>query len=80
VSFTRSQLNEPAKADSAYFDKRGASVKNALVSELKNFWPTAADVWPKKFQYAERERERERERHNQGLSPTPCRLGRLATG
>lgn len=52
MSFTRSELQEQAEADRAYFDKRGASVKNALVSELKKFWPVAAGVWPTKFLYA----------------------------
>lgn len=53
MKFKRHDLEKQAKADEERFDAMGSSAKNALISELKKFWPIAADVWPTKFLYAE---------------------------
>jgi hypothetical protein len=53
MKFKRPDLEKQAKADEERFDGMGPSAKNALVSELKKFWPIAAEMWPTKFLYSE---------------------------
>jgi hypothetical protein len=49
VSFTRADLRDQLERDEAYFGGMRANAKNALVSEIKKFWPRAGDIWKSKF-------------------------------
>ena len=51
MKIKRVDLEKQAKLDNERFDRMGQSSKNALVSELKKFWPLASKVWPSKFLY-----------------------------
>lgn len=51
----RDDLRDQFQKDTDFFNDMPNNVKNALISELKKFWPKANQIWPTKFSYEQKE-------------------------
>ncbi len=55
IAFKKEDFRNQIVKDQELFDSMPNNVKNALVSELKKFWPKAHVIWPEKFSYEQRD-------------------------